>query len=447
MNSLTLDQTLDLLHQHTPRGTTTELFLKESASRQWVRTGTSFRTEESRERGGALRTMLAGGRCGMAFASAPRPDGLPGLVTWALELARHTAPDPHLSFPNRPAPVSDPGPDHRLPDPVTVRALLDRLVDRAAGRLPRGIRLLSAWFQQGALATRLCNTAGFTGAYHWARASLGLLLAQESGSTVPLSHRELLGADATTPDEILENAIRRATGLFGPPADAPSGPTTLVLAPEAAAPLLSALGSLFVPPSGPTKGPCLPEPGTMVARSGITLQDHGHHPLGLCSAPFDGEGSPAAATTLVRDGLLETLVHDRRSAALAGTRTTGNAIRDSYRQRPAPGLSTLVLRPSPGIDQENLLSGIGEGFLALDAGRPDPGRLEAGLCSIHLRGRLIRHGRPGPPAVPVQIRLPLDRLLGKLATASGSSKTVCGDGCVETPMVRMEGVRLEAGYP
>src|SRR4029079_10697434 len=41
---------------------------------------------------------------------------------------------------------------------------------------------------------------------------------------------------------------------------------------------------------------------------------------------FDAEGSPKGPLPLIQDGVAKSVVHDRRSAALAGTESTGHAV-------------------------------------------------------------------------------------------------------------------------
>ncbi len=181
-----------------------------------------------------------------------------------------------------------------------------------------------------------------------------------------------------------------------------------------------------------------------MAPAGITLADDGRHPGGPRSAPFDGEGTATDTTVLVRDGILQSLVHDRRSASRSGTRSTGNAVRDSYRQGPAPGLTTLVLHPRPDLTEDDLLGDISRGLYAVVAAPPDPDRLEAGIFSIRFRGRLINRGRLLSPTGPVAFRLPLDDLLPRLRAAAGRPRLIALDGGVETPLLRLDGVRLDS---
>jgi len=447
-----MNEALPLLTRWRRSGREAELLLKQSVTRLWSLANGVFQTADGRERGGAVRVVLQDGRGSLVTITAPRADGLPSLLEQAAFLAWQAAPDPHLTLAPAPPQSVDSssvttfqGPPPELPGAETVQDLLNLLMDQGRRLAPNGIGFLRACIRQGEVVTELANTRGFTGRHRSGLLSLGLLLADAGGGTEPLLHEEQFtaGEDPDT-NRFLETALARTGGLFGPVVSCPASTGTLVLTPEAAAPLLLALASCFVPTPRRTNEDRLPPIGSRVAANGITLVDDGLHPRGLRSAPFDGEGTVSGTTVLVRDGIFQTMVHDRRSASRSGTSSTGNAVRDSYRQWPAPGLTTLVLRPQPDLGEDNLLSDTRRGFFAVEASPPDPDRLEAGLLSVRLRGRLIRNGRLHTPAAPVRLQLPIDDLLPRIVAAAGRPKLIALDGCVETPLVRLDGVRLES---
>jgi predicted Zn-dependent protease len=445
MTSLSMADALPLLGKWRQTDGGAELLLKQSLTRHWSLERGVLQTSKGRERGAAVRVVLADGRSSLVAAAVPTINGLRRDLGQALLLARDSAPDPHLTLPG-----AVPGQDQLPPRPAgpspagrsasdTAKDILQRLQQSGSP----AARILKCWVTMGDVVTELANTAGAIGYHRMELTSLGVLLA--GNHSEPLGHQELFpGIVTPDPQRFLEAALTRAAGVFGPPARAPGSRSVLVLTPEAAAPLLAAIGSRFVPlPDHPADVPPFAEPGVRVAQPGITLVDDGLHPGGLRNAAFDGEGTPARTTVLVRDGVMESLVHDRRSASRAGTSSTGNAIRDSYRQWPVPGLTTLVLRPLSGLVEDDLTSDVSRGLCAIDAAPPDPDRLAAGLFSIRLRGRLIHNGRLRSPAGPVRFQLPLAELLPRLRAAAGQPRTVVLDGCVESPMIRLDGVLLE----
>ena len=78
--------------------------------------------------------------------------------------------------------------------------------------------------------------------------------------------------------------------------------------------------------------------------------------MGLASCPFDREGAATKTKAVIEDGVLETLLHNRKTAKKAGCRTTGNA---AGAGRVAP--TNLFFRPGK-LTQEELLANLGDGL-------------------------------------------------------------------------------------
>ena len=76
--------------------------------------------------------------------------------------------------------------------------------------------------------------------------------------------------------------------------------------------------------------------------------------------PFDAEGAPARRTDLVRDGAAASPVHDRFTAAKAGTETTGHALPAHYSMGPVP--RNMFLAPGGG-SRDDLVASVRRGLL------------------------------------------------------------------------------------
>ena len=76
--------------------------------------------------------------------------------------------------------------------------------------------------------------------------------------------------------------------------------------------------------------------------------------------PFDSEGAPARRTDLVRDGAAASPVHDRFTAAKAGTETTGHALPAHYSMGPIP--RNMFLAPG-GASRGDLVTSVRRGLL------------------------------------------------------------------------------------
>lgn len=102
--------------------------------------------------------------------------------------------------------------------------------------------------------------------------------------------------------------------------------------------------------------------GTRVAAPGIDLSDHPRFP-GTLPRAFDAEGVPKAPRTLIADGVARAVVHDTRSAAIAG----GGAVSTGHALEPGgsawgPGPSNLVLAGGGATSVEELAAPIERGI-------------------------------------------------------------------------------------
>jgi PmbA protein len=83
-------------------------------------------------------------------------------------------------------------------------------------------------------------------------------------------------------------------------------------------------------------------------------------PNGLGSRPFDGEGVPTRQTTVIRQGRLESYLHNTYTARKLGERTTGNASR-GLTGAPSVGVNNMYLVPGPHTP-EAILASVNNGF-------------------------------------------------------------------------------------
>jgi len=159
--------------------------------------------------------------------------------------------------------------------------------------------------------------------------------------------------DAASADELAERAARNAVDLLD--AGYPEGGRIKVLLSPAIVGLLTheAIGHT-VEADFVRAGSCAAgKLGQRVASDLVTLCDSGlsEYYLGAGgSVAVDDEGVPARKTTIIRDGILESYLHDRETAAAFGVAPTGNARAWEYDDEPlirmrntyiAPGTTTL----------------------------------------------------------------------------------------------------------
>lgn len=103
-------------------------------------------------------------------------------------------------------------------------------------------------------------------------------------------------------------------------------------------------------------GKMICNPNINIVDDGTLLGDAGH-------LEYDDEGIPSQCTYLVREGRLNSFLHDRISARHFGIESTGNGRRESFRNTPQPRMrSTYML--SGQEDPQDIIRGIKRGILA-----------------------------------------------------------------------------------
>lgn len=99
-----------------------------------------------------------------------------------------------------------------------------------------------------------------------------------------------------------------------------------------------------------------------ITDSAITIVDEPRlrHERGALN--FDDEAHACERTVLVENGVLRGFLHDRRSARLFSTTSTGSARRESYRDAPMPR-TTCMLIENGTAEPEELLAAMGRGII------------------------------------------------------------------------------------
>jgi len=100
--------------------------------------------------------------------------------------------------------------------------------------------------------------------------------------------------------------------------------------------------------------------GTLVASPLVTIVDRPHLPRAPGSRPFDGDGLPTRDNTVVRAGVLETVMCDLYSARKLGRKSTGSAGR-GIGGNPGPTTSNLIMEKGE-TPRDELIRSTGRGL-------------------------------------------------------------------------------------
>ena len=132
-------------------------------------------------------------------------------------------------------------------------------------------------------------------------------------------------ADAIKPEELAKECCEDALSqLYA--GRMKSGKYPVVIKGSAMADLLSTFCGIFSAENA-QKGMSLLKgrEGETIAAPCVTLTDDPLMPWGLASSPFDREGAATFKKNVIENGVLKTLLHNRKTAKKAGCVTTGNA--------------------------------------------------------------------------------------------------------------------------
>lgn len=350
----------------------------------------------------AVRLRLhARGRTVACSATLPGPDALRGLVEQALVATRLCPPDPGwpgLAPPAPPAPATTV--DERIvaASPADRAARVRAFVDAAAGLVTAGYcrtqhREVSFANSAGQAVSGASTDAALDGV---ARTSTSDGVGRAAGLRLSDVDGAVLGARAA------------AKALAGAdPVELPPGHYEVVLEPGAVDDILYFLAVYGFNGKAVNERQSFAQPGTVQFDPSITLVDDVFG-AGTPGLPFDAQGTPKARLELVRDGVTSAITHDRRTAAEAGTASTGHALLDgrfgavagNLLLVPASGApATEVPGPASDSSVAELVSRVERGVLVTDHWYTrvlDPKSLV--VTGLTRNGVwLIEHGEPTRP--------------------------------------------------
>ena len=198
--------------------------------------------------------------------------------------------------------------------------------------------------------------------------------------------------DEINVDELVKKAVDGAKEKLGGEV-APSGQYPVIFNTEAMCSLLGVYSGIFNSESA-QKGlsKLAGREGEVIAAPCVTLIDDPFH----CDNPepmnFDAEGSPTHKKAVIENGVLNTLLYNLKTAAVAGKKTTGNASKAGY---DAPvGIRPFTMYLQGGdMTEEELLQKAGNGVYITSLGGLHAGaNAISGDFSLQSSGYMIENG-------------------------------------------------------
>lgn len=178
--------------------------------------------------------------------------------------------------------------------------------------------------------------------------------------------------------------------------------------------------------------------GEKVAADFINIIDDGTLVNNRGALNIDDEGNDTNKTYLVKDGLLNSYIHDRISAGHYGVNPTGNGRRESFRNIPLPRMSSTYMEAGPHT-KEDILSAVDYGVY-VDNFSNGQVKIGAGDFTFFVKsGRLIENGRLTDVIKDINIIGNGPQALSDIIMAAGDYKTdngtwMCGKGGQSVPV-------------
>ena len=193
-------------------------------------------------------------------------------------------------------------------------------------------------------------------------------------------------------DALVKKAVDGAKEKLGGEV-APTGQYPVVFSTEAMCSLLGVYSSIFnseAAQKGLSK--LAGKEGEVIAAPCVTLVDDPFH----CDNPepmnFDAEGSPTHKKAVIENGVLNTLLYNLKTSAVAGKKTTGNASKAGYDA--AVGIRPFTMYLQGGdMTEEELLQKAGNGVYITSLGGLHAGAdAISGDFSLQSSGYMIENG-------------------------------------------------------
>lgn len=285
-----------------------------------------------------------------------------------------------------------------LPLP-TAEAMIPFVLDcqsKAYDADPRVCDGTSSQFVAGRTVTRLSNSKGLDlqNVSSFQGGVVGAVLEQDGQRYNSYDYR--LGTlSQVSRKELAQSAVEKAAATIGAEV-ADSGKYPIVLDPEVMADLLAIFCSVFSADQV-QKGLSLlkGKEKTEIASPCVTLIDDPFYPGCTVQAGFDGEGVATYTKSIIENGTLQTFLHNLKTAAKAGVKSTGNAYKASYASNVSVAPYSFYLKPGE-LSQEELFAKAGNGIYLTEINGGHAGaNAVTGDFSLQSAGFLIENGKKG----------------------------------------------------
>ena len=243
------------------------------------------------------------------------------------------------------------------------------------------------------------------------------------------------------PEKIGEEAAERATQLLGAKS-IPSQKIPIVLDPVVGTQLLGVLSSALSA-EAVQKGKSLfaDKIGKAVGSKVLSIIDNGRLPNGLATAPFDDEGVLTQETKLIEEGKLITFLFSTYTAGKGRTRSTGNAVRSSFKNLPGVGPTNLYIQAG-SESPDSIIKSISKGLYVTRVMGIHTANPISGDFSIGAAGILVENGEKSYPVRGITIAGNLIEMLKGLEAIGSDLRFIVNIG---SPTLLVSGITVSGG--
>ncbi len=401
----------------------------------------------SHNRGAGVRAV-SGGRLGYAYCTGLDWEDGRKAVEEAAANAGFSSPDEHNLLPEPGEYIAD---DLGIYHPELEETPSERKVEMALeleslalSRDRRITQVETALYADAVARVAVANSAGVSGFYRCSDCYCYVLPVASDGAESQTGFSFDLGVKPSELDlaRVAEEAAERALCLLGSRSMA-SRRTTLVLDSLVAAEFMGMLAAALSA-EAVLKGRSFlaGKEGESIGGRRVTIIDDGVLPGGPSTTPFDDEGVPSRRKELVREGVLQGFLHNTYTASRAGTSSTGNASRGSFRDRPRVGASNLYLQPGKG-SRGDILREVGDGVLVLEVvGAHAGANPVSGEVSLGALGLQVENGEPTQPLREITLAGKALDFLRNMVLVGEDLRFLPFEGSLGAPTVAIEGVMV-----
>ena len=344
--------------------------------------------------GGVCFRCIANGKMGYASTEALNAEQAKAVVAKAMDNAINLESEEAV-FLGEGGQEYEPLEDRSYPLPTT-EALIAKVLETTEKLYAADPMVVDGCQTQGIIETSevaIYNSKGLDLSHKNSAAGLVAVGVVSNGKEMSDAYEIKLGKlDEINTDAMVQKAVSVAKEKLGGEV-APTGQYPVVFNPEAMTSLLGVYSSIFNSEStqkGLSK--LAGKEGEVIAASCVNLIDDPFHKDNPEPINFDAEGSPTHKKAVIENGVLNTLLYNLKTAAVAGKKTTGNASKAGY---DAPvGIRPFTMYLEGGeMTEEELLAKAGNGvYITSLSGLHAGADAISGDFSLQSAGYMIENG-------------------------------------------------------